>query len=98
MEAIVQALPLIIAAIVPPLFAAVRTYITAVVPDKFIPLLLPIGGGVLAGIAAMLGIDASVLATVSTDPGAWETVTQGVLIGSASVGLHQAAKQIKKTE
>ena len=98
MEAIVETLPLILAAIVPPLFAAVKKYLGEAIPEAWIPVLLPIGGGIVAGLAHLVGVDATLLAEVSRDPAVWETVVQGVLVGSASVGVHQIKRQRDKAK
>lgn len=96
MDKLIETLPLIIALVVPPLFALVRGYVTRVVPDRFIPVFLPIAGGVVAGIASLFGVDASALSQASSDSGVWQTVITGILTGSAAVGIHQIKRQADK--
>lgn len=98
LEALIAMIPMIAAGITPPLIMIVRDQITKVVAPKWFPVMLPILGGVVAGIANLLGVDATILQTTSQDINAWETVVQGILAGSASVGLHQVGKQAKKVE
>lgn len=98
MEPFLEALPLILAAIVPPLFAAVRKFLGEVIPATWIPVLLPVAGGVVAGIAHALGVDAAALQTTSFDPTIWQTVVEGILVGSASVGIHQIKRQRDKAK
>lgn len=96
MAELVTALPLILAAIVPPVFGAIRAFLGEAIPDKWIPVILPIGGGIVAALAHLVGVDASILASVSRDPQVWETVVQGVVVGSAGVGVHQIKAQRNK--
>lgn len=96
MEPLIAALPLIAAAIVPPIVAVLREQIVKLVPSRWFPVLLPIGGGILAGIANLLGVDAAILQTTATDVSAWNTVITGIVSGSAAVGIHQVGKQLKK--
>lgn len=96
MDQLIAALPLILAAVVPPLVAAVRGFLGEKIPAKWIPVILPIGGGIVAGVASMLGVDASALQTTSATPDTWSTVIQGILVGSAAVGVHQIKRQASK--
>jgi hypothetical protein len=98
MEKLIETIPLIIALIVPPVFAMVKGALGNLIPEKAIPVVLPIGGGILAGLASLVGVDASLLATISHDPSTWETVVQGILAGSAAVGIHQIKKQAEKPD
>lgn len=94
-DAIVPLVPVIAAALAPPLLMMVRGYVEKVIPVRFFPALLPIAGGLVAGLAHLVGVDASILQTTAQDAHAWETVVQGVLAGSASVGLHQLGRAVK---
>lgn len=98
MEQLIATIPLIIALIVPPIVALVRTKLGALIPDHLIPVVLPIGGGILAGLASLVGVDATALAQISRDPSTWETVVQGILSGSAAVGIHQIRRQTQKAK
>ncbi len=90
MDVILETLPLIITVIVPPLFAAARSWFAAKIPSRAIPIILPIAGGVVGALANLTGVDASMLQTTSIDPSLWQTVVTGILTGFASNGLHQA--------
>lgn len=93
MEQLVASIPLLISILVPPLFALTRGWFGGIVPDRLVPVLLPIGGGVVAGIAHLVGVDATILANYSSDPNAWETVITGIMSGLAAVGVHQIKRQ-----
>lgn len=97
-EALVGLIPLVAAALTPPLVAACRQYVTDAVPPRWFPVLLPITGGFVAGVAHLVGVDAAVLQQTSAEVSAWETVVQGILVGSASVGVHQIKRQQQKTD
>lgn len=93
MDQLIATLPLLISLLVPPLFALARGWFGGIVPDRLVPVVLPIGGGVVAGIAHLLGVDASILANYSSDPNAWETVITGIMSGLAAIGVHQIKRQ-----
>lgn len=80
----------------PPLVAAVRSNVLAAVPSKFIPVLLPVAGGVVAGLAAVLGVDLGGTDLATAPTSVWESSIMGILIGAASVGVHQIKKQQEK--
>jgi len=61
-----------------------------------LPLALPLAGGLLAGLAAFLGVDLGAFDSASTDPSVWGNAITGVLIGAAGVGVHQIKKQQAK--
>ncbi len=96
MEQLISAIPLIAAAVVPPLIALFRAYVSQVVPDRLIPVLLPIGGGVVAALAHLAGVDATLLKDTPTDPTAWGTVITGIVSGFAAIGIHQVKRQAEK--
>ncbi len=96
MEQLISAIPLIAAAVVPPLVAMFRAYIAKVVSDHWIPVLLPIGGGVVAALAHLAGVDATLLKDAPIDPTAWQTVITGIVSGFAAIGVHQIKRQVDK--
>ena len=95
--ALISALPLIAAAIVPPTLAYINSKIGEYVPKQFYPILLPLAGALVAGTAKAIGFDIGEFNPSTADLSMWETVVAGILVGSASVGLHQIAKQMGKS-
>lgn len=95
--ALISALPLIAAAIVPPTIAFINKKVGEYVPRKFYPILLPIAGALVAGTAKALGFDIGEFDASTADLTMWQTVVTGLLVGSASVGLHQIPKQMAKS-
>lgn len=95
--ALLSALPLIAAAIVPPTLAYINAKVGEYVPRQFYPILLPIAGALVAGISKALGLDIGDFNPDTADLSMWETVVAGILVGSASVGLHQIPKQMGKS-
>lgn len=96
LEGILEALPLILAAIVPPVVMAVRKLIADSVPAKYLPIAIAIGGGLVASIGTVLGVDTSALQETSSDPTVWQNAIMGIVVGLAGVGVHQSVKQVKK--
>ena len=96
-NSIASALPLIIAAIVPALVAAFNKFFGERIDKRYYPILLPILGGVLAGLAKAAGFDIGDFNPETADLTTWQTIITGTLAGSASVGLHQIKKQVGKT-
>lgn len=96
MNEFVAALPLIIAALVPPALAWFRAHVAALVPSRFIPLLLPIVGGLVSGIAYLVGFDVGDFDPTLADTTAWEAVIIGILTGLSSNGIHQIGRQLRK--
>lgn len=88
MEALTEIIPLIAAAIVPVLVALARKAVT--IPGNLIPVLLPIGGGVLAGLGALVGVEVAPDALADVDT--LSTAITGILVGAAAVGIHQIKK------
>jgi len=89
-----ETLPLILAVLVPPLVAVVRKFAGDSIPSKFIPIILPVAGGVVAGLASFLGVD--IAGFVAGDASTWGSAITGILIGAAAVGVHQISKQKDK--
>ncbi len=86
---IVMALPLI----VPPAVSFIREHVDRLVPDRWVPVLLASAGGGLGATASVIGVDAPAdLASAS------EAAWIGVVIGLASVGVHQVFRQLKKKD
>lgn len=97
MESILEALPLIIAALVPPLLAWVRRKVE-IVPDQYIPILLPVAGAVVAIGAEFAGFNLGSFDAATADLSAWQTVVTGILSGLAANGVHQIGKQVRKSQ
>lgn len=93
MNEFIAMLPLIISAAIPPLVSLARSLFVLHVNPKWFPVLLPIGGGLVGALANLLGVDATILASQTSDPQAWQTVITGITSGLASVGIHQIYKQ-----
>lgn len=96
MDHLIAALPLIISAVVPPLFTTFRATILSSVDPKWFPLLLSLGGGIVGALSHLAGVDAALLSAQTTDPALWQTTITGVTSGLASVGIHQIFKQREK--
>lgn len=95
LEAIMEALPLILAALVPPAVAQLRSWFSAKVPDEYIPVLLPLAGGILASLGNLVGVSVDV---TSGGPTMWSDAVMGILMGAAAVGVHQIKKQRDKSK
>jgi len=89
-----QTLPLILAVLVPPLVTAIRKAAGEKIPVKYLPLAIPIVGGILAGLAGFLGVDIGAFDAATADASVWGNAITGVLIGAAGVGVHQVKKQL----
>lgn len=96
MEQLIAAIPLIAAAIASFAIAMFREHIWPVLPDYLIPIVLPIAGGIIAGLAKALGFDIGDFNAETADLTTWQTVIAGVLSGLAMTGLHQAQKQVRE--
>jgi len=94
MQLFLEILPLVLAVLVPVGINAVKGNILSALPSKYIPALLSLGGGVLGAAAAFFEIPIGDLST--GDVGIWEAAITGILIGAASVGMHQINTQRKK--
>lgn len=94
MELFLQILPLVLAVLVPVGINAVKGNILSAVPSMYIPALLSIGGGIIGAAAAFFEVPIGDLAT--GDVSIWEGAITGILIGAASVGMHQINRQRKK--
>lgn len=97
MESIIEAIPLLIAALVPPLLAWVRRRVE-IVPDRYIPILLPVAGALVAIGAEFAGFNLGSFDAATADLSAWQTVVTGILSGLAANGVHQIAKQRAKAQ
>ena len=95
-EVILQTLPLVLAIVVPPVVAFFKSNLLAKVPSKWIPVLLPAVGAALAAAASFAGFDLAGFDAATADSSMWESVVTGILVGAASVGVHQVAVQSKK--
>jgi len=79
---------------VPPLVAAVRKFTGEAIPAKYIPIILPVAGGLVAGLAAAVGVN--IPGFEAGDASTWSSAVTGILIGAAAVGAHQIKKQKDK--
>lgn len=95
MESLAEIIPLIIAAVVPPVVAAVRKMVPAI-PAHLLPVILPISGGILTGLGALVGAKVAPDAMANVD--SFSAAVTGILVGAAAVGVHQIKKQTGKTE
>lgn len=95
MESIFQAIPLIAAAVAPLLVSFIRKRVE-IVPDKYVPILLPVVGAAVGILASLAGYDLGNFNAVTADPAMWNSVVTGILSGLASNGVHQIGKQLKK--
>ena len=95
MNVLLETLPLILAAVVPPLVSSLRLSVLSKVPSRWLPVLIPTAIGFLSGLAGMIGVelDPGALSSSVGDPSFWTDVVQGTMIGSAGVGLHQIKRQ-----
>jgi len=87
METILNFLPAILPIVIPPLVGVVRKQLGDLIPAKYIPMALGLGGALIGGLAGLVGVEAGDLATAGID--AWN----GAIIGLASVGVHQLYKK-----
>lgn len=101
-EAFIGSLPLVIAAVLPPFVAMVRSAVKDNIPTRFWPLILSVGGAGVAFVAQQFGIDTTDLQTTSNDPAVWEGiikhVTDGALVGLGGVGAHQLYRKTRVSE
>lgn len=95
-DQVLAALPLIAAAAVPMLIATVKDQLTEFVPARYFPVLLPVLGALVAGVAKAVGFDIGDFNPETADLSAWETIVAGALVGSASIGIHQIRAQLKE--
>lgn len=96
LERLIEALPLIAAAVVPVIVAAIRRAVRDRIPDYAWPVLLPIAGAVVATLARLGGADIGDFNPSTAGLSAWETAVAGALTGAASVGMHQLVRQLRK--
>lgn len=93
---LLAALPLVAAVLATLLIDAVRNRLGDVVPRTLYPIMLPLAGAVVAGIAKGVGADIGDFNPSTADLSMWETVIAGALTGSATVGLKEARKAVGK--
>lgn len=98
LDALLSALPLIIAAVVPPALAYFNSKVGTIVPKHLYPILLPVLGALLAGAAKAAGFDVGDFNSETADLDMWQTVVAGALSGHAAIGIHQIKKQIEKQD
>lgn len=95
-ESLIAALPLLLAAVVPPIVAGLRATIAGKIHGTWLPILIPITAGLLTGIANLsglpLGLGTSEL-EVAPIP-VWESVFAGLLIGLGGLGVHRIKRQV----
>ena len=96
LEQLLSALPLIAAVLATLIIDCVRNRAGDVVPRAFYPILLPLAGAVVAGLAKGVGADIGDFNPSTADFSTWETVVAGALAGSATVGLKEARKSLDK--
>lgn len=93
---LLSALPLVAAVVATLAIDFVKTHFGEVVPRTLYPILLPLAGAVVAGIAKGVGADIGDFNPATADLSMWETVVAGALTGSATVGLKEARKAVSK--
>jgi len=98
LQALLSIIPLIVAAVATPLFAAFRSHVMPLVPDRYVPIFLPILAAVVGAVANWLGVDAAILNEDPTNVSAWETVGTAILTALAMTGMHQISRQLGKKE
>lgn len=94
MDLLLQILPLVLAVLVPVGISQVKGNVLSAIPSKYIPALLAVGGGIVGAAAAFFEVPIGDLST--GDVSVWEAAITGILIGAASVGMHEVNKQRKK--
>lgn len=97
LDALLSALPLIVAAVVPPALAYFNSKVGAIVPKHLYPVLLPVAGALLAGAAKAAGFDVGDFNSETADLDMWQTMVAGALSGHAAIGIHQIKKQLDKS-
>jgi len=90
-EALFSTLPLILAAIVPPVVRILRTTVGSAVPREYLPVAIPLLAGLTTGVANLFGLDVGMSATELQGASipVWESVLTGFLIGLGGIGIHQ---------
>jgi hypothetical protein len=96
LDALSSALPLIAAAIVPPVLAWFNANVGELIPKWLYPILLPIAGALVATAAKFAGFDFGDFNPETADLTTWQTIIIGAMAGSASVGIHQIKRQFEK--
>lgn len=91
LDALLQAVPLIAAAVVPLIIGFFKDNVLAKIPPTALPLILPILGGLFTSLAKLVGFDIGDVNPATADIGWWGTAVMGVIVGSASIGIHQLA-------
>lgn len=92
METFLNFLPALLPIIIPPLVSLVKDKLAVIIPSKYIPLALGVGGALVGGLSSLFGVETGDLATAGIS--AWN----GALIGLASVGIHQLYTKTIKPE
>lgn len=93
-DQLIAALPLVAAVAATLAIDFVRTYLGDVIPRVLWPILLPIAGALVAGVAKAFGADIGDFNPNTIDFSMWETIVAGALTGAATVGLKEARKSI----
>lgn len=96
LDAIVSSIPILAAAAAAWLLSFVRERIAPILPDRFIPLVLPVVGAVVSSVAKWGGVDIGDFNPETADLTTWQTAIAGALSGLAMTGLHQIPKQLRK--
>lgn len=98
-NALLALLPLLLTAVVPVVVTNVRRWSDKHIPPRYIPVLLPVVGGVLGAAANFFGVDAEIIQTLgvtSHDPNVWETVVIATLTAATGNNVHQIVQATKK--
>jgi membrane associated rhomboid family serine protease len=98
LDALSSAAPLIAAGLASMAIAFTREHVARLVKPKYLPILLPIAGGVVASVAQLVGFDVGDFNAETANLDAWQTAIAGVMTGGFMVGLHQIPKQLRKPE
>lgn len=93
---LLSALPIVAAVTATLVIDFVRNRVGDVVPRAMYPILLPLAGAVVAGVAKGVGADIGDFNPSTVDLSMWETVVAGALTGSATVGLKEARKSLTR--
>ena len=88
-------LPMFAAAATSALIAFARNQVNALMPPWTIPIVLPIAGGVVAGLAQAVGFDIGDFNPQTASLDGWQTVIAGTMTGGFAVALHQIVTQFK---
>lgn len=86
-------IPMLVPALASFIVAVVRTNVAPLIPNKFMPLAMMLGGAVLAATASALGVSLPEVGIV-IDANWLAAALDGVLAGAVSVGYHQLARKI----